>query len=408
MWPLYLALKHLFPTGKRISFFTLISITGVALGVAVLLIVMSVMTGFHTDIRRMVTDTEGEVQIKSPGLITNYARVVAQVKKVPGVIAATPYAAGVVGVEAENRPAYPEMRGLDLSTVEEVVNLRRYVRVGSLDDLDDDSVILSSELARSLQAGVGSTLQIYSPLLFEKLKSDELFLPREVKVVGILEIGHQQLDSSTVYCTLRLAQDLYGLGHAAHGINVRIKPGLDEDEAAQRINAVLAPPLQAFSWMDTFSDFLWVLQLEKNMIFFLLLFIVIVAGFSVASSLLISVVRKTREIGILSALGGRTRQIAACFCFQGLLIGTVGTIAGLAFGFLMLAFRNDIVLGIARASQREEVLRRFYQFSRLPAHTDVSDVMKIVVASIIVSTLAGLLPAWRAAKLKPVEALRSE
>jgi len=408
MWPLYLALKHLFPTGKRISFFTLISITGVALGVAVLLIVMSVMTGFHTDIRRMVTDTEGEVQIKSPQLISRYEDVVAQVKKVRGVIAATPYAAGVVGVEAENRPAYPEMRGLDLSTVEDVVNLRRYIRIGSLDDLDDDSVILSSELARSLQAGVGTTLQIYSPLLFEKLKSDELFLPREVKVVGILEIGHQQLDSSTVYCTLRLAQDLYGLGHAAHGINVRIQPGLDEDEAAERINAVLTPPLQAFSWMDTFSDFLWVLQLEKNMIFFLLLFIVIVAGFSVASSLLISVVRKTREIGILSALGGRTRQIAACFCFQGLLIGTVGTIVGLVFGFVMLAFRNDIVLGIARASQREEVLRRFYQFSRLPSHTDASDVVKIVVASILVSTLAGLLPAWRAAKLKPVEALRSE
>ncbi len=366
------------------------------------------MTGFHTDIRRMVTDTEGEVQIKSPQLISRYAEVVSRVKKVPGVIAATPYAAGVVGVEADNRPAYPEMRGLDLSTVEAVVNLQRYVREGSLDDLDDDSVILSSELAHSLQVGVGATLQIYSPLLFEKLKSDELFLPREVKVVGILEIGHQQLDSSTIYCTLRLAQDLYGLGRAAHGINVRIQPGLDEDEAASRINAVLAPPLQAFSWMDTFSDFLWVLQLEKNMIFFLLLFIVIVAGFSVASSLLISVVRKTREIGILSALGGRTRQIAACFCFQGLLIGVVGTMAGLIFGFVMLAFRNDIVLGIARASQREEVLRRFYQFSRLPSHTDPADVVKIVVASILVSTLAGLLPAWRAAKLKPVEALRSE
>src|ERR1700760_376722 len=99
MWPLYLALKHLFPSGKRISFFTLISITGVSLGVAVLLIVMSVMTGFHTDIRRMVTDTEGEVQIKSPQLISRYAEVVSRVKKVPGVIAATPYAAGVVGVE---------------------------------------------------------------------------------------------------------------------------------------------------------------------------------------------------------------------------------------------------------------------------------------------------------------------
>ena len=408
MWPFYLALKHLFPTGKRVSFFTLISITGVALGVGLLLVVMSVMTGFHTDIRRMVTDTEGEVQIKSSQVISNYAKVIEQVKKVPGVVAATPYAAGLMFVESENRPSAPLMRGLDLATVEDVVKLSRYMVQGSLDDLDDDTVIFSSELARSMHVGVGSIVEVASPLSFEKLKSDEIFLPRQVKVVGVLEIGHQQLDSSTVYCTLRLAQDLYGLGHSVHGINVRLKPGSDEDEAAARINAVLAPPLEAYSWMDTFSDFLWVLQLEKNMIFFLLLFIVVVAGFSVASSLLISVIRKTREIGVLSAIGGKASQVAACFCFQGLLIGSAGTLVGLGLGFVMLAFRNDIVLGLARITQREEVLRRFYQFSQLPSHTDPLDVVKIVVASIIVSTLAGLLPAWRAAKLDPVEALRSE
>jgi lipoprotein-releasing system permease protein len=151
-----------------------------------------------------------------------------------------------------------------------------------------------------------------------------------------------------------------------------------------------------------------VLQLEKNMIFFLLLFIVIVAGFSVASSLLISVVRKTREIGLLGALGGKSRQVAACFCFQGLIIGICGTLLGLGLGFVALTFRNDFVMIVTKITQRDEVLQRFYQFSQLPSHTSAGDILLIVVSSIFISMLAGLLPAWRAARLKPVEALRSE
>lgn len=407
-WPLYLALKHLFPTGKRFSFFTLMSSVGVALGVALLLIVRSVMGGFGTEIRRMVVDTEGEIQIKAPAPLRDYEALLAQARQVPGVVAATPYAAGVLMVESQGRPSFPAMRGLDLGTVEEVVRLKEYIRVGSLDDLDDDSVILSSQLARDLRVTIGSTLEVYSPLMLERLKSDEVFLPREVRVVGVLEIGHQQLDAATVYCTLRLAQDLYGLGGTAHGINVRIKPGENEDVVAGRLNAVLPFPVRALSWMESFEEFMWVLQLEKNMIFFLLLFIVIVAGFCVASSLWTSVVRKTREIGVLSAIGGKSLHIAACFCYQGLIVGVLGTGIGLALGFGLLAIRNDIVLTIARITQREEVLQRFYQLSQLPAHTTVNDVVMIVVAAIIISTLAGLLPAWRAARLRPVEALRSE
>ena len=160
--------------------------------------------------------------------------------------------------------------------------------------------------------------------------------------------------------------------------------------------------------MDSFSDFLWVLGLEKSMIFFLLLFIVIVAAFSVTSSLLISVVRKTREIGLLGALGARPRHVAACFCAQGLFIGLFGTLLGLGLGFCALYVRNDVVLGLARLTQRQEVLQRFYQFSELPYHVDGHDIALIVVLTIVISTLAGLLPAWRAARLKPVEALRSE
>ena len=118
--------------------------------------------------------------------------------------------------------------------------------------------------------------------------------------------------------------------------------------------------------------------------------------------------RKTREIGLIGALGGRPAEVAACFCFQGLLIGTVGTLAGLGLGLGTLHFRNELVAAFTRLTASEEVLVRFYQFSQLPAHTAARDVGLIVVCSVAISTLAGLLPAWRAARLKPVEALRNE
>jgi lipoprotein-releasing system permease protein len=407
-WYLHLALRQLFPTGRRFPFFTIISVTGVALGVALLLIVMSVMSGFAFEIRHMIVDTEGEVQVKARGWISDYPAVVKQLESVPGIAAATPYASDPVMIKLGDKAAYPMLRGLDLGSVSRVTNLDRYVVVGSLDDLDDDSVILSDQIAANIGANVGDKIEVYSPLIINKLSADELFLPRQVRVVGILHIGHQQLDSSTVYGTLRLAQDLYGLGSTVHGIDVRLKDGVNEDDAAARLNAVLPPDIRAFSWEDSFSDFLWVLNLERGMIFFLLLFIVIVAAFSVTSSLLISVVRKTREIGLLGALGARPIQVAACFCAQGLLIGVLGTASGLALGFAALAVRNNIVLWIAKVTQRQEVLRRFYQFSELPSHTSGPTVALIVVLTVVISTLAGLLPAWRAARLKPVEALRSE
>ncbi len=407
-WYLYVALRQLFPTGKKFPIFTLISLLGVAIGVMVLVVATSVMGGFAYEVRHKITSTEGEVQIKASGYLSDYTAIERRVEAVPGVVGVTPFATGVVYLEFRQHPAFPQLRGLDLSSVEKTIQLRQYVVVGSLDDLDDDSVILSSELAKSIGAWVGDKVELYSPLALTKWKNDEAFLPREVRVVGILEIGHQQLDSSTVYCTLRLAQDLYGLGRTVHGLEVRLEPGVNEDDAAAKINYILPQGVRAFSWLDLWADFLWVLNLEKSMIFFLLLFIVIVAAFSVTSSLLISVIRKTREIGLLGALGARPRDIALCFCAQGLFIGALGTVLGLAAGFGVLAIRNDVVLGLARATQREEVLRRFYQFSELPSHTTVHDIVLIVSLTILISTLAGLVPAWRAARLKPVEALRND
>ncbi len=409
-WYLYLALKQLFPTGKRFPFFTAISVLGVALGVALLIVSISVMGGFGREIRRMIVDTQGDVQIRSGGLINDPKTIMGIVAKVPGVLGVTPFAEGVGMLEYNRKPVFPAIQGVDLNHVNDVIPLNRYIRVGSLDALDDDTVILSSRLAYSIGAQVGDKVQISSPLLIEKLKNDEVFLPRELTVSGIFEIGHQQLDSNTVIVTLRRMQDLYGLGNAVHGLDVRIAANLDPDDVARRINAVLPPAANsaARSWMELNQDFLFVIQLEKNLIFILLLFIVVVAAFSVTSSLLISVVRKTREIGLLGALGGRPREVALCFCFQGLLIGVSGTLSGLALGFGFLACRNNVLHLFTRLTGSQEALVRFYQFSNVPAYLSTGDLTMIILSTIVISTLAGIFPAWRAARLNPVEALRNE
>lgn len=407
-WPLYLALKQLFPSGRRFPFFTFISILGVALGVGLLIVSISVMGGFGREIRNMIVSTQGEVQVRSTGLMENPRAVIDAVKKVKGVVAATPFAEGVVMLKRERQPAFPAIQGIDLSHVDEVVPLRSFIKAGAFDDLDDDRVILSYQLAANIGAHLGDKVQVYSPLQLQKLQADEVMMPRELEVCGIFEIGHQQLDSSVVIVTLRTMQELYGLGRSVHGVNVKLASGADPDRVAREINRILPVDGMARSWMDANQEFLFVLQLEKNMIFLLLMVIVVVAGFIIVSGMMVSVVRKTREIGLLGALGSTPRQIAACFCYQGIIIGVAGTLLGLAGGFTIVHFRNDLVAGITHVIGGKEALERFYQFSQLPAYLGTTDLLLIVFSAILVSTLAGLLPAWRAAKLKPVEALRSE
>lgn len=409
-WYLYLALKQLFPTGKRLSFFTAISIIGVALGVATLVVTNSVMGGFGYEIRRMIIDTQGEVQVRARELIEDAEPLIDTVSKVPGVVGVTPVAEGVGMLEYGRKPAFPLIQGVDVNRVNDVIPLNRFMRLGSLDDLDDDTVILSTQLAYSLNAHLGGKVTISSPLLIERLKNDEVFFPRELTIVGLFEVGHQQLDSNTAIVTLRRMQDLYGLGEAVHGLNVKIAAGLDADQMATRIDAALPrePRMRARSWMEANAEFLFVLQMEKNLVSILLLFILLVASFSIMSSLLTTVVRKTREIGLLGALGGSPRQIAACFCVQGFLIGVIGTAAGLGGGFGFLALRNDILLLFTKLTGSKEALERFYQFSNVPAHMERADLFLIVIGTIVISTLAGIFPAWRASKLKPVAALRAE
>jgi lipoprotein-releasing system permease protein len=410
-WSLYLALKYLFPHGKRLPFFTTVSICGVALGVMLLLVVQSVMGGFGAEIRSKMIDTSGHIQVRSGGIQRDPEEVLRVVREHPSIAAASPYAEGMVMLQFALKPTFPVIRGFDPETVAGVVPLERFLLAGSLTDLDDDSVLLSSGLASSLGVLLGDEVEVYTPLLLEKLKQDAVLLPRTLRVAGVFETGWNQVDDNTVVCTLRLMQDLYNLGSGIHGVSARLKASVPPDEAvavAAELQKSLPATVQALSWLEMNRDFLFVLALEKNMLFFLLLFVVLVSAFAIASNMLITVVRKTREIGVLAAMGGSPRGVALCFCWQGLLIGICGTILGLALGVLALHYRNGIVDLVTWITGNRQALARFYQFAELPVSYVAADFVRIGVASIVLATLAGLLPAWRAARLKPADALRAE
>lgn len=420
-WYLYLAFKQLFPAGRKVSFFLVLSVVGVSLGVCLLVVVLSVMNGFQKEIREKIVETSGDIRVEAGGVIYDYDGLMETIlgvefrgKKV--VQAVSPYAYGFVMVQNRNVPVFPAIRGVDVSLEEEIVPFKKFMKSGTIDDLDDDSVIISSGLARKIGAYRGDVVEVVSPLIMEKFKQDEVMLPRELRVVGVFETGWTVIDSNTLFCTLPLMQEFYGLEDGVHGITVRLKEGYEEDVdlIAANINEVillrddLPLGVRAFSWLDLNRDFLFVLQLEKSVMFFLLLFVVLVSAFAITSTLLITVVRKTKEIGLLGAMGATPRGLVACFTLQGFIIGVAGTLFGIVFALVALAYRNQIVQFVAGIFNKEETLVRFYQFTHLPADYKLDDFVIIIVAAIVVSTLAGLIPAFRASRLRPASALRSE
>ncbi len=407
-WYIYLALRQIFPRGRLVSPFFLLSVLGVTLGVMILIIVQSVMGGFGQTYRELIVDTNGHLRVETGGVDYRYRETVERLREDPAIRAAAPFAQGVVMLQHRQQPAFPYIRGIEPWSEGKVIPLDDFMIRGSLDDLHDDSILLSSVLARQLRADVGATVDVYTPLMLDQLKEDEVLLPRELRVAGIYETGWNQFDSTTMVATLRLMQDLYAMEGGAHGIAVRVNPGVDEFQVAQRLNEELGPPYRAVTWTQMYEDFLWVLQLEKSVMFFLLLFIVLVAAFAIAISMLLTVLRKTREIGLIGAMGGGARNLAASYCFQGFFIGVCGSIAGTGLALLALRYRDEIVSAFATVTGSRDVLIQFYQFAHLPAHYNPRDFVIIIAAALLLSTAAGFLPAFRAARLKPAEALRHE
>ncbi len=407
-WYIYIALKQLFPSNRGFSFFAMVSIIGVSLGVAVLLGVQSIMNGFGNQIRESLVKFNGDIRIESTRVIYDWERLEQFLDGIEDIELFSPYAHGVVMLQRGNLPVFPTVMGIDMTREQLLIPVEEYLVAGSLDDFDDDSVILGAALANRIGATLGSEVEALTPLMLDRLKKDEVLLPRALTVVGLFESGRNDVDSNTMLTTLRLMQELYGLEEGIHGIALRLKEEAELDKTADYLNEQLSVPLRATTWLEAQSEYIFVLQFEKTMMTIVLFFIILVASFSIASALMISVIRKTKEIGLLAAMGARTWQIALSYCVQGLVIGISGSILGILLQATILHFRNEIVWNFARLTGSESALLRFYMFNDIPVHYQIQDFQIVCIFTILLCLLAGVIPALRAMKLKPAEALRSE
>ncbi|MFT6059736.1 MAG: lipoprotein-releasing system permease protein [Lentimonas sp.] len=408
-WYIYHALKQLFPSGRFFSFFSLMSIVGVMLGVCVLVIVQSVMNGFGEGIRSRLVETQGDIRIRSDEIIYDWEEQSELLLSEDYVIGVAPFAEGVVMLQHGNRPQFPMIRGIDPIAEQAVIPLQNFLTFGNLEEFADDGVFLGEGLARTLKAEPGSVVEVFTPLMLERLKQDEVLLPREFTVIGLFRTGSPQVDGNTMISTLRVMQELYGLEDGVHGLVLKLRPGAKADQFANDLEGrVLRPGLRAISWMDSNREFLFVIEQEKRVISFIIIFIILVASFSIAIALMMAVLRKTREIGLLVAMGGRPHQVAYSFCFQGFVIGTLGTAVGIGLAVICLHYRSPILAAYAWLTNSQVNFLGQYDVYEIPVHYLMSDFVVVTCFAVFISTLAGLLPALRAARLKPADALRSE
>jgi lipoprotein-releasing system permease protein len=421
---LFLALRYLKPKRTFLSIITLISILGVTLGVMVLILVISVMTGFERELTRKVVGFDAHLMVSNAGVMDDWPDVMKQVSTNKEVTAVAPFVQGPVLAEFEHRRMAPKIRGIDPELEGRVTNIRDFMIAGSF-DLDGDKTVLGSELARTLGANVGDKINVFSPgnlnQILEELDRVEkendktsasalkqMILPTELEVTGIFESGRYLYDSEFVLVPLHIGQEIYTLGGGAHGLSVKISDAFDAERVKNELNDTLTPPNMALTWIDLNKQLFDAIRMERNVMFFLLLFIILVAAFGIMNTLITVTVQKTREIGIMKALGARTFQIIGVFLAQGVVVGVFGTLTGLLTGITLVQYRNQVSDWLASSLGIEVFPRAIYQFSEIPAEVIPKDVAIICISAFIICSLAALIPAWFAARLDPVKALRYE
>jgi lipoprotein-releasing system permease protein len=423
----FLALRYLQPKRTFVSIITLISVVGVMLGVMVLILVISVMTGFDRELRQKVIDFDTHILISTEDVLRNWRDLTVKVRNTPGVVGTAPYVQGPVIVEFQHKRLAPLIRGIDPAEEEKVVPFQKFLKKGTY-DLDGDSALVGVELARKLQIDVGDKLTVYSPgnlgeILdgikeLEKTKAEderqaidklrEVVLPKELTITGIFETGHYLHDSEFLLVPIHVGQELYGLGDALHGLRVRTTDPYGAESVKQEIQKFLQPPEYAQTWIDMNNQYFEAVRLERTVMFFLLFFIIIVAAFGIMNTLITVTVQKTRDIGIMKAIGANIRQIVWVFLGQGVIVGLFGTLAGLGLGMLLIQYRNEFSQWLASTLGIEVFPKQVYQFSQIPAQVVPMDVAKICIGAFIVCCVFAFLPAYRAARLDPVTALRYE
>ncbi|MBV8276522.1 MAG: ABC transporter permease, partial [Verrucomicrobia bacterium] len=400
----FIALRYLRPKRTFLSVITLISIIGVMLGISVLIIVISVMTGFERELERKVIGFEAHITI-SPGsnsFLSNWREAMKAAEKVPGVIGVTPTTLEPVIIEFKQSRMTVLVRGLDPSLgSNQVIGLKPTIVAGKFDLNGSDKCVLGAELAGVLGIEVGDKLTIYSggnpnhvidllkqaqdhPENKESIqKAIDLIVPTELEVTGIYSTGRYIYDSNYVIAPLNVGQELYGLDDAVHYVLVKTSDPYKVEGITAQLNRELGqlnPPLHAVSWLEQNREYLDALRVERTTMFFILTFVVIVAAFGIMSTLITTTVQKTREIGVMKALGATMGQMLWAFLAQGTLVGFFGTLIGLGTGIFLVQYRNQVRDFLASTFHIQLFPASVYQFSEIPAEIIPHDVAVICVS----------------------------
>ncbi|MEY2527765.1 MAG: lipoprotein-releasing system permease protein [Verrucomicrobiota bacterium] len=392
-----------------------------------LILVISVMTGFDRELRQKVIDFDAHILVGTEDILRDWRALKAKIDNTPGVVATAPFIQGPVIVEFQNHRLAPMIRGVDPVQEEKVIPLRKFIKQGKL-DLEGESAVLGVELARKLRVSVGDKITVYSPGNLgqildgikklentkgaeEKKAIDELrdvILPKELTVTGIFETGHYLHDSEFLLVPIYVGQELYGLGDGLHGITVKTEDPYGAARVKESIEQFLEPPEFAQTWIEMNNQYFEAVRLERTVMFFLLFFIVVVAAFGIMSTLITVTVQKRQEIGIVKALGANISQIIWIFLGQGTVVGLFGTLTGLGLGMTLIRYRNEFSRWLASTLHIEIFPREVYQFSEIPAQVVPHDVWIICISAFFICSFAALIPAYFAARLDPVKALRYE
>ncbi|SUX54010.1 lipoprotein-releasing ABC transporter permease subunit [Chromobacterium vaccinii] len=392
-----------------ISFISLISIVGIALGVAALIIVLSVMNGFQKEIRGRILSVASHLEVSGyDGRLAGWRDAQAMLSKQPHVQAAAPFVSSQGLFVAYGNVRGGLVRGIEPALENKVVDVGRHMVSGKLEDLKPGSfgMTLGVELARQLGVGVGDKVTLMTP---QGNITPAGMVPRskQFTVVGIFKVDMFEFDASLAMVNLRDAQVLERMGDSVSGVRLR----LDDPMLAPQLKAELRPRLPQLlvtDWTDTNANYFRAVQIEKRMMTIILTLIVAVAAFNLVSTLVMVVTDKQADIAILRTLGASPGSIMKIFVIQGAVAGVLGTLAGVASG-VAIALNLDVIVPVIERIIGTKILSSdVYMIDYLPSDVQWGDVSTITIISLLLALFATLYPSWRASRTQPAEALRYE